>query len=242
MMTRGDRWVAFAPLMLLAVITLTGILTSACSAQKANPSRTIAITADTGAARLLEKLHTRRTTMEALVAKERSYNRRFDAAMEAGNELPKFQKNASDERTYDALDALGDSFSGLVTHTITGLAAGKAGQATARLAYFLWATPTSDTRVWFSLSVNYEGNWSRSGFPTRHAAVADISEVAFRLVPKLFEFYPRLEEIELREHVNSFVVATLTVPRNRVPPSAKTPDDFSPFVELNQALIKMGKM
>jgi hypothetical protein len=90
--------------------------------------------------------------------------------------------------------------------------------------------------------VNYRGNWSGSGFPSKNAAVADIEQVALSIVPKLFEFYPRLEKIQLHENVNSFVIATLTIPRSRVPSPVGAPDDFSPFVELNQALIKMGKM
>jgi hypothetical protein len=51
-----------------------------------------------------------------------------------------------------------------------------------------------------------------------------------------------LEEIHLHEHVNSFVVATLVIRRNNVPSPTEEPEDFRRFVELTQALVKMGKL
>jgi hypothetical protein len=209
-------------------------------------SPAIEVQVDSAALAMMERLHAKRPAMEALAAKERSAN---------------YKDNPTDQRKFDALDALADSCAALMSARITGVSARTLGSGTGPLIVLQYEKYNPDPMVLFCAYVNYGSRVSSGVLPTASAGLSDIADVGARLAPKLLRLYPRLEYVEIRE-VGPVVIASLHMTRKALGVVEETSagfisaskgtvsglgyddhagvDAFS--MGLNEALVRMGKL
>lgn len=183
-MTRCKYWVALLGLATVGFTLALPLLFVSCGERAIPPQPPISVRVDSSAIAIMDRLHGRRLTMRALVAKEKSPDTRLSTA---------------DKRKWDALDVLADSCSSLMSAGVTGLA-GDNGVGPCRVVVFLWPSFETKDMVLFSAYINYVSRVGGTGRPSARGASADIADVGAQLAMELLRGYPRLEYVEIAEN------------------------------------------